>query len=122
MLQRSRQERGMIQRNDEAWSKVKCEILPNGVSNADSTTMDVDLGRIQVTLLDIGQDHHAESLVYLKHGNVVLVDACLFQALGHGQSRGDGEVNGCTGSISKGYKGQVPLSESSNGRDLIGWL
>lgn len=47
--------------------------LPDGVSQRHGSSVDVDFVRIDVQHLDVCKNHHAEGLVDLPHGHVVLL-------------------------------------------------
>lgn len=60
---------------------VPLSCLPNGVSQWHSSPVDVDFCRVNVQHLDVGQHDHAEGLVDLPHGDIILLQPCCIQDL-----------------------------------------
>lgn len=55
--------------------------LPDGMSQGHSPTMDVDLCRVKVQHLDIGQHDHTEGLIDLPHMDIFYLQPCCIQDL-----------------------------------------
>lgn len=55
--------------------------LPNGMTNTDSTTMDIDFVNVQTQDQIIGQNDHTERLVNLPHVDVFLLNTSVRQYL-----------------------------------------
>lgn len=68
--------------------------LPNGVSQWDSSPIDVYFCRVNIQHLDVGQNDHAEGLVDLPHGNVILLQPCCIQSLTDAQGGSLNELRG----------------------------
>lgn len=51
------------------------------MSDADSSSMDVDLVHVKVEVFDIGQHYHTEGLVDLPHIYVIFLHTCILQHL-----------------------------------------
>lgn len=54
---------------------------PNGMANADSASIDIDLVHVKAQSLDVGKDNHAECFVNLPHVNIILFYTCHLQQL-----------------------------------------
>ena len=54
---------------------------PNGMANADSASIDIDLVHVKAQSLDVGKDNHAERFVNLPHVNIILFYTCHLQQL-----------------------------------------
>lgn len=57
------------------------DLLPNRVSQRHSSSVDVDICRVDVEHFDVGQHDHAEGFVDLPHGDVLLLQASCVQNL-----------------------------------------
>lgn len=55
--------------------------LPNGVSEGHGSPINIDFWRVNVQHLDVCKHNHAEGLVDLEHGDVILLQPCCFQSL-----------------------------------------
>lgn len=51
------------------------------MTNANSTAIDIDLGRVNVENFDVGQDHNTESFIDLPHSDVLFLDTSHLQHL-----------------------------------------
>lgn len=61
--------------------EVSHALSPNGVSQGHGSAVHINFWGVDVQHLDVGQHHHAEGLVDLPHGDVVLLQACCLQSL-----------------------------------------
>lgn len=84
----------MNQGNDDTRAGV-----PNGMTQGDRTTVDVDLGSRDVENLFGDVNDNRESLINLEQGDVVNGQASFLQSLGDGNSWGGGEVDRVNASI-----------------------
>ena len=76
--------------------------LPYGMSNTDSSSVDIDFTCIKSTFLNVSENHDTKSFIHFKHCNIFFLHSRLVQTFWHCVRRGDGEVNWGTRCISKG--------------------
>lgn len=51
------------------------------MTDADGSSMDVDLAHVKVKVFDIGQHYHTEGLIDLPHIYVIFLHTCILQNL-----------------------------------------
>ena len=83
---------------DEGNNDTRARIA-NGMTQGNSTTVNVDLGSWDVENLLGDVDDDGEGLVNLKQGDIFNGQVCFLQCLGDGDSRGSREVDGVDASI-----------------------